>query len=159
MARQQSVRRAQTVLCAVVLLGSLLGLAAVAHQSTVRAFGAVDGLPDPALDKRPASIVGVNVALEQYSDLEQAFGWLQPFPWLRQSFAWDQIEPVAGQYDWQTSDRIVQAATAHGHGLIAVLGQSPEWARTAGAGAAAPPMAAADFARFASLITIVPLGP
>src|SRR6185503_17324552 len=96
------------------------------------------------------SIVGINVALEQYADLEPVFGWLKPFPWLRQTFAWDQIEPRAGQYDWQTSDRIVQAATAHGHSLIAVLGRSPDWARASGSSETAPPASAADFARFAA---------
>jgi O-antigen ligase len=149
MAAGQSLRRAQVVLCAALLLGSLLGVAAVWHQSAAQSFGAVDGLPDPALDRRPASIAGVNVALQQYANLEPVFSWLKPFPWLRQTFAWDQIEPLAGQYDWQTSDRIIQAATEHGHSLIAVLGRSPDWARAPGGDATAPPSSAATFAYFA----------
>jgi hypothetical protein len=148
--KSDGFRRAQAALCALLLVGSLLGLAAVAHQAASLAFGAVDGLPDGALDKRPASIVGVNVALEQYADLEPVFGWLKPFSWLRQTFGWDQIEPRSGEYDWSTSDRIVQAANAHGHHLIAVLGRSPEWARTGSSDASAPPTSAADFARFAA---------
>ena len=137
-------------LCALALLASLLGAAAVAHQWAAQTFGAVDGLPDPHLDRRPASIIGANVALEQYSDLEPVFAWLAPFHWLRQTFAWDQIEPAAGQYDWTVSDRIVQAATGHGHSLIAVLNTSPEWARAPGSDSSAPPVSASDFTNFAS---------
>ena len=137
-------------LCALALLASLLGAAAVAHQWAAQTFGAVDGLPDPHLDRRPDSIIGANVALEQYSDLEPVFAWLAPFHWLRQTFAWDQIEPAAGQYDWTVSDRIVQAATGHGHSLIAVLNTSPEWARAPGSDSSAPPVSASDFTNFAS---------
>ncbi|MEP7356196.1 MAG: hypothetical protein ABI847_03090, partial [Anaerolineales bacterium] len=146
----QSSRRALVVVCAVALLASLLGAAAVAHQSATQTFGATDGPPDPALDPRPASILGVNVALEQYADLAPVWAWLKPFPWLRQSFAWDQIEPAAGEYDWATADRIIQGATSNDHSLIAVLDGSPAWARPAGGDATAPPASAADFARFAS---------
>ena len=133
-----------------MLLASLLGFAAVAHQSAALAFGVVDGLPDPALDQRPASIVGVNVALEQYADLEQAFGWLQPFPWLRQTFAWDQIEPQAGSYDWQASDRIIPGRQRTRPQPYSRVGHDAEWARAAGGDLTAPPASAADFARFAA---------
>ena len=133
------IRRRAVQSSIAVLLASLLGAAAVAHQFATQTFGAVDGLPDPALDPRPASIVGVNVALEQYANLEPVWAWLKPFPWLRQSFAWDQIEPVAGEFDWATTDRLIQGAASNGHSLIAVLGGSPAWARPASGDATAPP--------------------
>src|SRR5579859_2109931 len=101
------MKRLPFVLCACALLASLLGLAALLHQNAAQTFGTTNGLPDPALDKRPASIVGLNVALEQYPDLEPVMAQIGAFHWLRQTFPWDQIEPARGRYDWTKWDRIV----------------------------------------------------
>ena len=143
------MKRLLFALCALALLASLLGVAAVAHQNAVQAFGVTNGLPDPKLDRRPASILGLNVALEQYADLEPVLSQISAFHWLRQSFPWDQIEPARGSYNWAPWDRIVAAATGHGHALIAVLAGSPAWARAAGDDRTGPPLSPADFADFA----------
>jgi len=130
-------------------LAAVLGLVAVVHEHQVQTFGTVAGLPDPKLDIRPASIRGVNVALEQYADPFLVVEQLPGLPWLRQTFPWDQIEPERGEYDWDTWDRVVGAATNPGHQLIAVLNFSPGWARGGGQPRTAPPTTPADFANFA----------
>jgi O-antigen ligase len=69
------------------------------------------------------------------------------FRWLRYRFAWDAMEPQRGSYDWEASDRVVQAAQEHGLALIAVLDGSPAWARApedAGNGLA-PPLEVRDY--------------
>src|SRR5579859_3439277 len=143
------MKRLPFVLCASALLASLLGLAALLHQNATQTFGTTSGLPDPALDKRPASIVGLNVALEQYPDLEPIMAQIGAFHWLRQTFPWDQIEPARGRYDWTKWDRIVAQSASHGHALIAVLVDTPAWARGPAGDHTGPPDSAADFADFA----------
>jgi O-antigen ligase len=143
------MKRIQFALCAVALMASLLGMAAVVHQNAAQTFGTASGLPDPALDRRPASIVGLNVALEQYVDLEPVLGQINAFHWLRQAFPWDEIEQSRGSYDWERWDRIVAQTTGHGHSLIAVLADSPAWARAPVDDRTGPPLSPADFATFA----------
>jgi O-antigen ligase len=63
------------------------------------------------------------------------------FVWVRQTFPWAQIELAPGEYEWATWDRIVDATTARGLRLIAVLDRAPAWAGT--------PPPPAEFARFA----------
>ncbi len=103
-----------------LLLGSLLALAAVVRQHSALTFGAVNGLPDPALDPRPGGLA-INVALEQYPDLDPVFNSLTAFQWLRQTFPWDVIAPTQGQYDWAKWDALVEQAVAHDKKIIAVL--------------------------------------
>ncbi len=139
------------VLSALLLCVALTGLAAVVHQHSVQTFGAVDGLPDPALDPRPADLRAINVALEQYDEagLRRAFDQLAAFGWVRQTFAWDEIEPARGEFDWAQWDQIVAAATARDKKIIAVLNFSPQWARAGQSSRTAPPDNAADFGNFA----------
>lgn len=136
--------------CALVLALSLLGLAAVGHQHELDTFGVSAGLPDPDLAPRPPSLLGVNVALEQYADPAPAMRHLEPFHWLRQTFAWDQIEPVAGRYYWDEWDRVVTLAAESGHEVIAVLNFSPAWAREPTRPRTAPPQSAQHYAAFAA---------
>jgi len=105
------------------LLAGLAGSAAVVWQHSVQTFGAVDGLPDPALAARPASLRGVNVALEQYDEagLAHALDQVRGFAWLRQTFAWNGASP--DQADWETWDRLVAAVAGRDQQLIAVLTQ------------------------------------
>ncbi len=121
--------RAAFAACGLLLALNLLGLAAVSHQRELDSFGVVSGLPDPALAPRPATRLGVNVALEQYANPAAALDDLGAFHWLRQTFPWEQIEPEAGRYDWAAWDRLVAQATARDHELIAVLNYAPAWAR------------------------------
>src|SRR5574342_248918 len=109
------MKRLPFLLSALTFVASLLGLAAVAHQHGVQTFGAVSGLPDPALDPRPNPFA-VNVALEQYTGtggsetrpfIDAVLDSLSGFHWLRQTFPWDEIEPARGEFRWATWDNIV----------------------------------------------------
>ncbi len=147
--RRPHLRRLYFLGGVLLCLAALSGLAAILHEHQVQTFGATVGLPDPALAVRPASIRGVNVALEQYDDPFGVVAQLPGLPWLRQTFPWDQIEPARGEYEWDQWDAIVGAGTSAGHQLIAVLNFSPEWARELGLPRTAPPAAPEDFAAFA----------
>jgi O-antigen ligase len=143
------MKRLLFVASALALAASLLAMAAVVHQQRVRSFGKVIGLPDPGLRHRPASIVGINVALEQYDDLASILQSLRGFAWLRQAFPWQAIEPAPGEYEWAAWDEIVFASRQSGHRLIAVLGHAPDWARAPGSPPGAPPASAEAFGAFA----------
>ncbi|MGQ0601847.1 MAG: O-antigen ligase family protein [Anaerolineales bacterium] len=113
------MKRLLFFLSALLLCAALLGLTAVLHQRGVQTFGAVDGLPDPALDPRPDNLRAVNVDLARYTDAELSRVWehLNSFGWVRQPFTLATY--VADPYpEW---DRIIGAARMHDKRIIAVL--------------------------------------
>jgi hypothetical protein len=84
--------------------------------------------------------------LDQVVSTLKSSGFFQ----VRQLFSWALIEPEKGQYAWERYDRIVDALSAHGLEITAVLAQSPAWARAPAAASAvdAPPTNNADYAEF-----------
>ncbi|MCB0253255.1 MAG: beta-galactosidase, partial [Anaerolineae bacterium] len=51
------------------------------------------------------------------------------FQWVKQWFAWDDIEAAGkGQYDWSIPDRIVQQTEEHGLKLLVRVDREPAWA-------------------------------
>ncbi|MFB0537833.1 MAG: LysM peptidoglycan-binding domain-containing protein [Anaerolineae bacterium] len=73
----------------------------------------------------------------------QAFLWWRPetahrdlgltrdagFTWVKQSFAWREIEGAAkGHFDWSRADRVVQQVNEFGLDLIARVDRQPQWA-------------------------------
>ena len=73
----------------------------------------------------------------------QAFLWWRPeiadrdlglveaagFTWVKQNFPWREIEGAGkGQFDWSTTDRIVQQAIEHNLKLIVRVDSQPKWA-------------------------------
>lgn len=51
------------------------------------------------------------------------------FRWVKQEFAWREIEPVnKGDFDWSRTDRIMDQIDAHNLKVIIRLGVQPEWA-------------------------------
>lgn len=140
-----------------LLIGSLV---AVFGTISIRDFelrGYVNPTADPNLPfaaPRP----GVNADLRQYSrqELEAHLELMQDshFVWIRQFAYWDEIEPQPGEYDWSAWDVIADAMRNYPQlELVAVLMNTPEWARVSGADTAltrtAPPRSLADFAAFA----------
>lgn len=69
--------------------------------------------------------------------------------WIRIDFDWSGLEPSRGSFDWGYMDRIVNAATARGIKVLAILAYTPAWARPGGTGTHYPPTNPADFANFA----------
>ncbi len=131
---------------------SILGAIAVFSQRQVRLRGALNGLPDPALPAR-VPVLGVNADLTQYTDQELADNLdlmaETGFVWVRQEFAWSQIEPEPGQYDWSDYDRIVEETAGRDLQLVAVLVKSPGWAAES---ETAPPDDLKTFADFATAL-------
>lgn len=76
--------------------------------------------------------------------------------WIRQGFAWSEIEPERGQHwdakyqqdSWAKFDEIVRLAEEYGVRIIARLDQTPAWARPVGTTPAHPPERAEDFGNF-----------
>src|SRR5574341_48322 len=98
---------------------------------------------------------GVNADLDQYSDdrdLRRALELIHDggFQWVRQHFYWSEIEPRAGEFQWDKWDRIVARVDEHQLNLITVLDTSPAWARAAADQnlVTASPARADDYARF-----------
>lgn len=131
--------------CGLILV-AVAALSAV-QLSARRQFltrGRETGFPAPRADTElPRACV--NAALEQYdaARLTWALDTIADggFAWVRQRFAWADIEPAPGDFRWETWDALVAQAAARDLRLIAVLDTAPAWAGM-------PPDPAA-FARFA----------
>lgn len=134
----------------VAALFALLGTATLIVQRQERLRGTLDGLPLTDLPSR-VPVLGINADLSQYDaaalaeNLDQIAGL--GFVWVRQVFAWEEIEPQPGCYEWSTYDAIVEEAAARGLRLVAVLWRSPAWAADS---PTAPPQDPEVFARFAA---------
>ncbi len=71
------------------------------------------------------------------------------FRWVRQSFAWEDIQPSPDEYVWERADRVVGQVNARGLSLLARLGMDPDatdfWAGQA-------PAANAKFVEFVAAL-------
>ncbi len=99
---------------------------------------AITGAPFPSLT------YGVHTFLWwDGGDVGKHLDWvrLMSFSHAKQTFAWRDVEPVPGLWDWRQADRILSEVQRRELQLIVRLGQTPEWARFPGAGQAhdAPP--------------------
>ncbi len=148
--RSQSLRPLLLTLLGAALLA---GAAAVLAQREALTRGALNGLPAPSLPER-VPVLGVNVDLTTYdpAGLEENLDLIAQtgFVWVRQSFAWDRIEPQPGIYDWVLYDPLVEAAAARGLRIVAVLERSPAWAADHPTAPPDDPGAFADFAAAAA---------
>lgn len=77
------------------------------------------------------------------------------FRYVRQPFLWSQIEATRGSYDWSAYDLLVEQLTRHDIGLIAVVSDSPDWAREADSleASGGPPSDPAAFQAFTRALT------
>jgi len=114
------MRRILTILCALAVLATLLGAAALLAQHRQRNRGQPSRLPPAGLTPRPANLYGVNIALlstappSRDTALENAAAG--GFGWVRQTFSWRDHD-----FDWEASDGLVKAVSAQDLKLIAVL--------------------------------------
>ncbi|MCP4872359.1 MAG: hypothetical protein GY898_26970 [Proteobacteria bacterium] len=69
---------------------------------------------------------------------------------VRRDFAWAQIEPEQGAFDFSGTDRLVDAAEAAGVDLLPILDYGVPWASADGSHG--PPEDPADFAAFAGVV-------
>ena len=95
---------------------------------------------------------GVNADLTRLSpeELDRALTRMSDLGlrWIRQPFAWVEIEPAPGQFNWAPWDQAVAAADAHDLKLIAVLDTTPAWARPPDTDQSTPPTELIDFGNF-----------
>lgn len=136
-----------------VLAGSLVTAGATVRERDERLRGYVDPTRDANLPYAMPRL-GVNAELTQYNpesllvQLEQMR--LAHITWVRQFFRWDEIEPEQGVFEWERWDAIVQPFEDDPQlRLVAVLINTPDWARQ-GEQATAPPDDPAAFAAFAA---------
>lgn len=96
-----------------------------------------------------------NVNLERYL-LREELAWqldsmrAAGLGTVRQRFAWQELEPQRGVWDWAWCDLVIPATHAAGLRIIAVLDTSPAWARAPWEqdNPSAPPASYADYACF-----------
>ncbi|GAA5141900.1 hypothetical protein GCM10023340_04430 [Nocardioides marinquilinus] len=69
---------------------------------------------------------------------------------IRVDVSWAQVEPVEGQRDWTTVDRVVREARAAGLEVLGLLVYEPSWARRFGDAGAPLPVDPDAFAGFAA---------
>lgn len=146
-----SVRLVRAVV--LLLLGLSVGTGAAAADIYLHR-GIESGAEMPYVVQHTGRNLAVNVDLARYDEnqLEQIASVLESngFRYVRQSFAWADIEPQKGTFAWDTYDRIVSAMSAHGIEVVAVLNQSPGWARAADQTSLpdAPPQYVIDYSTF-----------
>ena len=135
-----------------VLAGSLVTVGATLSDRNETLRGYVDATQDSNLPYRIPRL-GVNAEMTEYSpeQLPHQLDLMRSahITWVRQFFRWDQIEPQQGEYHWDQSDQIIQPFRADPDlKLVAVLTNSPAWARNQETFVTAPPINPADFANF-----------
>jgi O-antigen ligase len=139
------------------LAGSVTAALATQQARDFQLRGYVDPTQTFALPFR-APLLGVNADLGQYEadELAQQLAWMEQagVTWVRHRFAWDAIEPAAGEYVWEETDAIVEAiAETDSLQLVAVLFTTPAWARDARSpqDSTTPPADHSTFADFAGV--------
>ena len=141
----------------ITLIGSIVATFGTIHLRNFETRGYVDATIDQNL---PYTLprLGVNVQLEQYSEdeLNANLQLMQDsnFVWLRQFVYWDDLEPMQGQYNWGSWDRIIEATKNYPElELVVVLMNTPQWARVSSpeqeVTRTAPPQSPDTFAEFA----------
>ena len=121
--------------------------------------------PQPANFLAADKNYGVTIDLTQYDDetLNQTLEAMHAsgLVWLRQPISWAELEPEPGQFNWQPLDRIIDVVTTFNQQstqptnnppnfqLIAVLQDTPPWARPANTPLSTPPTELSDFGAFA----------
>jgi len=121
------------VISIITLIGSIVATLGTINLRDFETRGYVD----PTIDQNlPYTVprLGINVQLEQYSDgeLNMNLQLMQDsgFVWLRQFAYWDEIEPVQGEYNWESWDKIIKATNNYPElELVVVLMNTPQWAR------------------------------
>ena len=79
---------------------------------------------------------------------------LLSFSHVKQTFAWNDLEPQPGRWDWSQADRVVGEVADRGLSLIVRLGQVPAWARNADRRLAhdAPPKDLSEWSNYCSVV-------
>ncbi|MFN8593091.1 MAG: hypothetical protein U0031_16670 [Thermomicrobiales bacterium] len=142
---------------ALALCGLLLATLAAWADVTIHR-GVADGVAPPVVRQFTGRDLATNVDLTRFApdQLSAVVAGLQAngIRYVRQSFAWSDIEPAPGEYAWDRYDALVEALNLRGIAPIAVVHRSPAWIRSPGASATfdAPPADLAAFERFVTAL-------
>ncbi len=138
---------------ALLALGLMLGAAAAVTDSYLHR-GVESGAEQPYIVQPTGKSLAANVDLRSYTQ-EQTGNVANAlngagFRYVRQEFSWSEIESARGIYDWDEYDRIVNELSRLRIRVIAVIVDTPDWARaTSDAGFTnAPPRDPATLAAF-----------
>lgn len=137
----------------IALIGSIVTAIATTIDRNHQLRGYIDATRDMNLPFRIPRL-GVNADLTQYNpdELVIQFELMRQanIYWVRQEFSWDEIQPTDYAYEWEQWDTIVDIADQFDDiQLVAVLINSPEWARhEQGTTQSSPPQDLAHFAQF-----------
>jgi O-antigen ligase len=135
-----------------VTLAALLVAALLISGRARQAASAMPGTP-PARPRAVSPLYGVNADLRELCAVGECAPALEAMQaaglrWLRQPFPWAEIEPQRGEYRWQASDALVEAARSRGISIIALLDTAPPWSHPAKSSPRTPPDEVADFGRW-----------
>ncbi len=120
---------------ALLAVGLILGIAA-AVTDTYLHRGVESGAEQPYIVQPTGKGLAANVDLRSYSE-EQTANVANAlngggFRYVRQEFSWSEIEAARGNFDWDEYDRIVNEMSRLRIGVIAVIVDTPDWARAIG---------------------------
>lgn len=127
-----------------LLFGLLLGGAAAITDSYLHR-GVESGAEQPYIVQPTGKGLAANIDLRAYApdEIVVVATALERggFRYVRQAFSWAEIEGARGTYQWEQYDRIVTEMQRQDIGVIAVIVDTPDWARGIGdaAFANAPP--------------------
>jgi len=118
-----------------LLLGLALGGAAAITDGYLHR-GVESGAEQPYIVQPTGKGLATNIDFRSYSpaqlgDFASALNDGE-FQFVRQEFSWGEIESARGAYDWSQYDTIVAELNRQGIGMIAVIVDTPEWARSIG---------------------------
>jgi hypothetical protein len=139
-------------------LGILLGSAAALTDSYLHR-GVESGVETPYVVQATDRGLSTNVDLRNLGDdeIELIANALDRanFQFVRQEFSWAAIEGTRGEFDWADYDRIVNALQRNGLQVIAVVVDTPPWARSIGESTFqnSPPRQTESIATFAQELT------
>jgi hypothetical protein len=149
---------ARALLAALLALAGVV-LAGVAGSADVTLHRGVEtGAEQPWVRQPTGRGLATNADLTRFApeQLDAVASALREngFRYVRQSFAWAQIEPARGAFDWQRYDAIVDALERHFITPVAVLHRSPGWARLPEQTATfdAPPAIPEDYETFVQAV-------
>jgi len=118
-----------------LMLGLGLGGAAAITDSYLHR-GVESGAEQPYIVQPTGKSLATNVDLRRYSgdQLVQVATTLADggFLYVRQEFAWSEIETTRGNFDWSRYDPLVNELERLKIGVIAVVVDTPDWARNIG---------------------------
>lgn len=130
------------------------GLAALALAVGLCA-GCEPAIPRPigSLDDARVYPIGANFFLDREveawkRDQTVALARQGGIRWAKQQFAWEEIEPERGRFDWAKADQVVGVFETYGLHIIARLDRPPAWARRDNSVDQSPPDDIADYAGF-----------